>query len=340
MKEIFEGKKILVTGGTGSIGSEIVKQVLKYNPKQVRVYSRDDTKQFHLDQELSEHRDTIRLLIGDIRNLDRLTRAMDDVDIVFHAAAMKHVPACENNPSEALDVNVIGTRNVINAAFDNNVEQVIMVSTDKAVNPINLLGTTKLMAEKLISSTYFHKGRKTTSFSTVRFGNVINSRGSVIPLFMNQIKNGGPVTITDPEMSRFFMTIPQAAKLVLKATSLSKGNETFILKMPALKLKDLVSTIVENCAPKMGIKPESIEIKKIGARPGEKNHELLLTEDEVEKGYETDELFIIPTTVPEEFVQPNTNYPGARLLRDGNYDSRKSKYLNKEEIWNLIKDNI
>ncbi len=292
MDDIFKNKNIIVTGGTGSIGSEIVRRVLEYDPKVVRILSRDETKQFEFEQELGNI-ENIRFLIGDIRDKDRLKRAFEGIDIVFHAAAMKHVPACEYNPFEAVQTNVIGTQNVIDAALENEVEKVIAISTDKAASPINTMGATKLLAEKLIIDANYYKGRRKTVFSCVRFGNVIGSRGSVIPLFEKQIQRGGPVTITDPKMTRFMMTIPQAVDLVFKATKIARGGEIFIFKMPVVRLKDLAETMIEKFAPDYGYKKENISIKIIGARKGEKMHEKLMLEEEAQFAYENDEMFIV-----------------------------------------------
>ena len=292
MDNIFKDKKIMVTGGTGSIGSEIVRRVLQYGPEVVRILSRDESKQFDLEQELGT-RENVRFLIGDVRDKDRLDRAFEDIDIVFHAAAMKHVPACEYNPFEAVKTNVVGTQNVIDAAFDNNVGKVIAISTDKAASPINTMGATKLLAEKLIIDANFYKGHRKTVFSCVRFGNVMGSRGSVIPLFEKQIKNGGPVTVTDPEMTRFMMTIPQAVNLVFKATKMTQGGEIFIFKMPVVKLGDMANVMINNLAPIYGYKPEDIQIDTIGIRNGEKMYEHLMNEEEARYAYETKDMFVV-----------------------------------------------
>src|SRR3989344_4252764 len=230
MKDVFEGKDILVTGGCGSIGSEIVKQLLKYNPKKIRVMDNNESNLFYLGQELNT--DKVRLLIGDVRDRNRVYRAMKGVDIVFHAAALKHVPLCEYNPFEAVSTNVVGTENMISAAIDNGVEKFIGISTDKAVNPINTMGATKLLSEKIIIDTSLSEMR--TKFCCVRFGNVLDSVGSVIPIFKKQIKNKGPLTITDKNMTRFFMTMPDAINLVLKASEITEGGEIFILKMDVI----------------------------------------------------------------------------------------------------------
>jgi len=292
MENIFKDKKIMVTGGTGSIGSEIVRRVLKYNPKVVRILSRDESKQFELEQEI-EDLENVRFLIGDVRDKDRLNRAFEDIDIVFHAAAMKHVPACEYNPFEAVKTNVVGTQNVIDAALDNDVGKVITISTDKAASPINTMGATKLLAEKLIIDANFYKGHRKTVFSCVRFGNVMGSRGSVIPLFEKQIQNGGPVTVTDPEMTRFMMTIPRAVDLVFKATKKAQGGEIFIFKMPVVRLGDLAKVMIENLAPRYGHKPKDIQIDTIGIRNGEKMYEHLMNEEEAWYAYETDDMFVV-----------------------------------------------
>ena len=292
MENIFKDKKIMVTGGTGSIGSEIVRRVLQYEPKVVRILSRDESKQFELEQEIG-HLENVRFLIGDVRDKDRLDRAFEDIDIVFHAAAMKHVPACEYNPFEAVKTNVVGTQNVIDAALDNDVGKVIAISTDKAASPINTMGATKLLAEKLIIDANFYKGHRKTVFSCVRFGNVMGSRGSVIPLFEKQIKNGGPVTVTDPEMTRFMMTIPQAVDLVFKATKKAQGGEIFIFKMPVVKLGDLAQVMIDNLAPIYGHKPEDIRIDTIGIRNGEKMYEHLMNEEEARYAYETEDMFVV-----------------------------------------------
>lgn len=292
MENIFKDKKILVTGGTGSIGSEIVRRVLQYGPEVVRILSRDETKQFEMKQEIG-HFENVRFLIGDVRDKDRLNRAFEDIDIVFHAAAMKHVPACEYNPFEAVKTNVVGTQNVIDAALDNSVEKVIAISTDKAASPINTMGATKLLAEKLIIDANFYKGHRKTVFSCVRFGNVMGSRGSVVPLFEKQIKNGGPVTVTDPEMTRFMMTIPQAVDLVFKATKMMQGGEIFIFKMPVVKLGDMANVMVRNLAPRYGYKSDDIQIDIIGIRNGEKMYEHLMNEEEARYAYETEDMFVV-----------------------------------------------
>lgn len=275
LNDLFKGKIILVTGGTGSIGSEIVKQLLKYDPKQIRIYSRDETKHFFLMKELQEGQKITRHLIGDIRDKERLERAIQDVDIIFHAAALKHVNFCEYNPFEAIKTNVMGTQNLIDLAIKHNVTKVVAISTDKAVYPNTIMGITKLLMERIIIGAHNYLGNASTKFSVVRFGNVINSRGSVVPLWVEQIKNGGPVTITDKKMKRFFMDIPDAVKLVVAAMSTMRGQEIFVLKMKEKKISSLARKVIKEYG-----KGKKIPIKIIGAFDREKTLERLFTDEE------------------------------------------------------------
>jgi UDP-N-acetylglucosamine 4,6-dehydratase/5-epimerase len=288
----FRDRTVLVTGGTGSIGSAIVEALLPLEPRALRVLSRDDSKQFDLAQ---RHRDAplLRMLIGDVRDRERMTRAMAGVELVFHAAAMKHVPASEFNPFEATETNVRGTQNVVEAAIDAGVERVLGVSTDKAVDPTNVMGATKLLAERLLSAAESYKGASTTRFASVRFGNVIGSRGSLVPLIRGQVARGGPVTVTDPEMSRYMMPIDEAVRLCFSAMSRMRGGEVFVLKMPRVRVGDLVEVLVEAYAPQFGFRADEIEVETIGMRPGEKRHETLLTDDEAAAAEEIDGMYVV-----------------------------------------------
>lgn len=289
---LFADRRVLVTGGTGSIGGAIVEALLPASPRALRVVSRDDSKQFELAQ---RHRDAeaLRMLIGDVRSRERMTRAMAGVDLVFHAAAMKHVPACEFNPFEATETNVRGTQNVVEAAIDAGVDRVLGISTDKAVDPTNVMGATKLLAERLLSAAEFYKGPSRTRFASVRFGNVIGSRGSLVPLIRGQVARGGPVTITDPEMSRYMMPIADAVGLCFAAMERMEGGEVFILKMPRVRVGDLVEVLVETYAPQFGFRADEIAIETIGIRAGEKRHEVLLTADEAAAADEVDGMFVV-----------------------------------------------
>jgi len=334
MKNEFKGKRILVTGGTGSIGSAIVKLLLPHKPKQIRIFSRDETKQFELEQQLGGN-SIVRFLVGDIRDKERLGMAMENIDIVFHAAALKHVSSCENNPFEAVKTNVQGTQNVIDCAFANNVEKVIGISTDKATDPTNVMGCTKLLAEKIMLASYFYKGAHKTKFCFVRFGNVLGSRGSVVPLFLQQIRAGGPVTITDPNMTRFFMTISDAVTLVFKAASFMRDREIFILKMPVVKIGDLAKAVLE--LEKEKGEHTGVGIKIIGKKNGERVHEKLLTVEEAENALETKYMFVI---VPQEVFRSQkvfAYYPGAKKAKIKEYNSKTEKKLTIKEIKKMLR---
>lgn len=336
LKNFYEGKTILVTGGVGSIGSEIVRNVLEYNPKAVRVLDINETGLFDLEQELQSKK--IRLFVGDVKDKERLRRAIEGVDIVFHAAALKHVPLCEYNPFEAVKTNVYGTQNLIDVAMDEEIEKFITISTDKAVNPINVMGATKLLAERLTVSANFYKGDRKTAFSCVRFGNVFDTRGSVIPLFRKQIKNGGPLTITNSNMTRFMMSISKAVELVLKAAEMAEGGGIFIFKMPALRIGDLAEAMIQELAPECGYVHNEIEIKNIGKRLGEKLYEELMTEEEAENAYEDEEMFIVlPQTsgiTGELSYNLSNNFKKSEKKE---YSSKNTKLLTMEEVRAIIK---
>ncbi len=331
----FKNKKILVTGGTGCIGSEIVKSILNYEPKVVRIFSNDEDTTFKMSQEIGASRNR-RFLIGDIRDKERLITAMNGIDIVYHAAALKHVPLCEYNPFEAIKTNVLGTQNIIEAALENNVKKVINISTDKAVNPVNTMGATKLLAEKLITDANFYKGPRKTIFSCVRFGNVLFSRGSVIPLFEEQIKQKKMITITDPKMTRFMMSLDNTIELVFKATLIAKGGEIFILKMPVVKLGDLADVVIKKYAEKYQCRFSEIKKEVIGPRPGEKIFEGLMTEKEAEKAFETKEMLIIPPQAEFGINIKTSDYKNASISKLKRYASRDVKPLSKMEINKLL----
>ncbi len=322
----YKDKVLLVTGGAGSIGSEITKKILEYNPSVIRVLDNNETALFELEEELNS--DKLRVFYGDVRDKDRLKRAFDNVDIIFHAGALKHVPLCEFNPFDAVKTNIIGTQNVLDVALDRDVEKVIFVSTDKAVNPINVMGATKLLAERLTISANHYTGDKETVFSCVRFGNVLNSRGSVIPVFKNQIKNGGPVKITDKDMTRFIMGIPEAVELILKAGQKADGGEIFILKMPATNIMDLAEVMIENLANIYNHNPEEIGIEIIGKRVGEKMYEEPMTADESIYAIDDGELFILNSNSQEN------------LNNTMEYNSDYVDKLSKDQISDIINDTL
>ena len=331
MKNLFERKKIFITGGTGSIGQAILQEILKYKPTVVRILDIDETKQFELQQEY-EDCENVRLLLGDVRDKERLSRAIEDIDIVFHTAALKHVLACEYNPFEAVKTNIIGIQNLIDIALDEEVEKFIFTSSDKAVNPSNVMGATKLLAERLVTSANYYKGARKTIFSSVRFGNVLGSRGSVIPLFKKQISREGPVTITNKKMTRFIMPMRDAIKLLFKATELAQGGEIFVFKMNALKITDLAEVMIEELAPKYGYTPEGIKMEIIGNKPGEKLYEELMTEDEARRGLESEDMFIVLPEMKELSDIDKSSYPSTSQVEIKAYVSNNEKLLTKEEI--------
>ena len=335
MTSIITGKRILVTGGSGSIGSEIVRNLLPLQPKEIRVFNRSEAPQVELQKELQDHKN-ITYFIGDVRDEIRLGEVLEGIDIIFHTAALKHVDICEYNPYEALITNTIGTKNVIKYALQKNIEKVILISTDKATNPTNTMGATKLLAERLITEADYNKGDRRTIFCSVRFGNVLGSTGSIIPLFKKMIREQKQITITDLNMTRFAMTIPEAAKLTLKAAEISGGGETFILKMNSLKLCDLVDAILEMTSKKYGINMQEINRKVIGLRPGEKVHEDLITETEWARAIETDEIYIILSPIDKTKTIENYRNLGGRRPQTYNYNSRDGKLLKKEEIISLL----
>lgn len=335
LEETFRDKRILVTGGTGSIGGELVRKLLEYNPKVIRIFSNDENALFNLELDLQQYTN-LRFLVGDVRDKERLRRAAEDIEIVFHAAALKHVPSCEYNPFEAIKTNVIGTQNLLEVAIDMNVEKVITISTDKAVSPVNVMGATKLLAERLTIAANYYKGFKRTVFSCVRFGNVLGSRGSVVQLFEKQIRNGGPVTLTDPDMIRFVMSMDRAIELMLKAAEMAKGEEIFIFKMPALHIKNLADVMIQKLAPKYGYEPRDIKVKIVGRRKGEKLYEELMTEDEAMNAYETEDMLVV---LPENPIIP-AQREGLKRIASKTYTSKDTTELTKKEIEDLLESII
>ena len=332
MASILKNKSILVTGGTGTIGSALVKQAIIENAKKIIVFSNDENGLFELEEQFSNHKN-IEYVIGDIRNEDIVSSITKNIDIVFHAAALKHVDRCESNPFEAIAVNTIGTRNVIKYSIIESVKKVILISTDKAVNPIGVMGATKLLAEKLMSSEGFQQNSKTI-LATVRFGNVIKSRGSILPKIEKQIAKGGPITLTDQRMMRFFMSEHDAINLILNATDLAKGGEIFVSKMPLLNLKDLFETMKEILAPKFGHNPNKIKIKTTGIRPGEKLIEFLLNNTEMENALETKNFFIIS---PLNSTTKNSHYPNTKKSKNLQSYFENMEPLSKKEIISILK---
>jgi UDP-N-acetylglucosamine 4,6-dehydratase len=293
---------VLVTGGTGSFGKKFVEIMLRdFQAKKLIIFSRDELKQHEMRVGGFDH-PSLRYFIGDVRDVVRLRRAMHGVDIVVHAAALKQVPACEYNPIEAIMTNVMGARNVVDAALDTGVKKVMAISTDKAVNPVNLYGATKLCAEKLVVQSNAYSGEAGARFSCVRYGNVVGSRGSVIPLFLKQ-RRDGKITVTHKDMSRFWITLEQGVRFVIRSIEQMYGGEVFVPKIPSTSIMDLVQAIAPEC-----------EVKFIGIRPGEKIHEVLVSEDEARHTLEFDDMFVIQPARPWWF---SDNWPHGKPLPDG-----------------------
>lgn len=319
-----DGKTVLITGGTGSFGKKMTEVLLRdHDVRKLIVFSRDELKQYEMQQQFKDSR--LRYFIGDVRDRDRLFRAFDGVDIVIHAAAMKQVPAAEYNPMEAVKTNIHGAANVIDAALDAGVERVIALSTDKAAAPVNLYGATKLVSDKLFVAANSYAGRRKTRFSVVRYGNVVGSRGSVVPLFLDR-KATGRLPITDPRMTRFWITLEQGARFVLESLERTYGGEIFVPKIPTARVIDLAKAIA----------PEA-EIEYVGIRPGEKIHEVLITEDDARHTLEYDDHFVI---VPEFSWWGKRPRDGGHPCRDGFvYSSDTNPWiLSVEEIRRLIHD--
>ena len=298
MKEFYQNKSILITGGAGSVGQALCEKLLNYDPKTIALFDINENALFHLRQKYTKNPGgKIRFLLGDIKNLDRLQYAFKGVDIVIHGASYKHVLECEYNPLDAVETNINGTTNVIQAAINQGVKKVIFTSSDKAANPSNTMGTTKLLAEKLIIAANDY-GARTTIFSCCRFGNVVGTSGSVVPLFKKQILENGAITVTDPGMTRFMITQETAIDLVLKAGVLSEGGEIFIFKMPVVKIGDLADAMIQ----KYGKAKKVI----IGKKPGEKMYEEIMTEEEMSRAVEGSEMYVI---LPQTKTIAFSNYP-------------------------------
>lgn len=318
----FDGKTVLITGGTGSFGKMFTSLLLKeWNPDSVRIYSRGELLQWEMQQKIQD--DRLRFFIGDVRDKDRLYRAMNDVDIVVHAAALKQVPAAEYNPIEAVKTNIDGASNVINASIDNGVEKVMALSTDKAVHPVNLYGATKMVAEKLFVQGNTYAGGRNTRFACTRYGNVVGSRGSIIPLFLEQRKQGR-VTITDERMTRFWLTLEQGARFVAQCIETMRGGEIFVPKIPSMRITDLAKIVAPDC-----------EVEIIGIRPGEELHEVLLTEDEARHSKDMGDYFIIEPEL--RFWQKNNGHEGKSLPEGFRYSSESNTtWLDADELMSMV----
>ncbi|MFN2232591.1 MAG: UDP-N-acetylglucosamine 4,6-dehydratase (inverting) [Anaerolineales bacterium] len=321
----WKNQKILVTGGTGSFGKKFIRVLLdEYSPEKLIVYSRDELKQHEMRSSGYDH-PNLRYFIGDVRDQPRLRRAMQDVDIVVHAAALKQVPACEYNPMEAVKTNILGTANVVDASIDARIKKVLFLSTDKAVTPVNLYGATKLTAEKLVVASNAYAGDMQTRLSCVRYGNVVGSRGSVVPIFIRQRENGNRLTITDKRMTRFWLSLEQGVRFVISNIERMHGGEVFVPKIPSTKIIDLARVIA----------PQA-EIKVIGIRPGEKLHEMMISRDESRSTIELEDRFVVEP-FGHLWFRHNWEDEGTRVPDGFKYTSdNNSEWLTVEQIQKLV----
>ena len=325
---VFEGKKILITGGTGSLGNALTSRLLNYDVDTIRIFSRNENKQITMESKFND--DRLRFLLGDVRDYPRLVRAMEDIDIVFHAAALKHVPVIEYNPFEAIKTNVIGSQNVIDACLKENVEKAVAIGTDKAVSPLNTYGATKLLMEKLFvtASNYLKKERHQTKFFALRYGNVLGSSGSVIPKFIKQIKNKEKITITDPNMTRFSISMDEALDFILNATKIAKGSEIFIPKLRAYTIKDIKDVLFELL--------QKSDEENIGIREGEKLNEILINSDEIRYTWEYENMYMLLNLSVQKHISldefPNKN----RVTNMDDYNSGSVEKIPKDEMKKII----
>lgn len=326
---MFDNKKILITGGTGSLGQALTKKILDFNVKTVRIFSREEFKQVEMEKNFSDSR--LRFLIGDIRDKERLNRALEDIDIVIHAAALKHVPVAEYNPFEAVKTNVYGSQNLIECCLDQQVEKVLAIGTDKAVSPFNTYGGTKFLMERLFVSANYYKGKSKCDFLAVRYGNVLGSRGSIVPKFIEQCKKSEKITITDPNMTRFNITMNEAIELIFRALKEGNGGDIFVPKLKAYKVQDLLDAIVEI----LGVKIEQI---KIPVRPGEKFHESLISHNEIRNTFESDvDYIILENEIQKQNNIVNDNLNKSNLSKE--YSSDSVKLLQVDELKKILISN-
>lgn len=331
---MIAGQKVLITGGGGSIGRVLVRDFLGRDPEVVRIFDNDEGRLADFKRSQDDRR--CRYLVGDVRDRQRLERALEDIDVVVHLAAMKHVGTSEYNPFEAVKTNVIGVQNLIDAAIDANVDTVVFSSSDKAVNPANTMGTTKLLGEKLMTAGNKHKGRPGIRFASVRFGNVVGSSQSVIPVFEGQIQQGGPVTLTDPKMTRFVLTFDDVCELIVDALEHTSGGEVFLRKMDAVQISDLAEVMIETVAPEYGHEPTDIDVVTTGKRVAETYHEHVLTEREAARTVENGPLCAILPETGENGYLEHDGLDGFRPAEDVVRSSADAETLSKGEIRALL----
>lgn len=339
---VFKGKRILITGVCGTVGSELLQQLLSSVnslPEEVIGVDNNESALFFMDQRwLSEER--AHFFLSDIRDRDELTRRLRGIDIVFHTAALKHVVLCERSPEQAVQTNIHGVQNLISAAYEAGVNKVIFTSSDKAVNPTNVMGTSKLMGERLMTAANSSKRGDGPVFTSTRFGNVLGSNGSVIPIFRKQIAKGGPVTLTDPEMTRFVMSIEESVRLVIDSACLARGGEVFITKMPVIRIKDLAEVMIEELAPLYGHDPKTIRLETIGTKPGEKLYEELMSQEETRRAVELPNYFSVLPAFRGLYQDIDYSYPNIVSKTVTNpYVSADATILSKAELRDFLQRN-
>lgn len=329
----LERARVLITGAAGTVGQELTAQLVDLDIAELRLLDSNETELFFL-MEAYRHRPRVHAFLGDVRDEDKLVQMMRNIDVVFHAAALKHVTVCERAPFDAVQTNIEGVHHIIKAAQVNGVRRALFTSSDKAVNPTNVMGTTKLMGERLFTAANaLASDVSDPVFGSTRFGNVAGSRGSVVPVFLQQIERGGPVTLTDREMTRFVMTIHEAVSLVIKSALMMCGGEVFIAKMPVLRIEDLALEMIELLAPHFGHAPKDIEVIEIGAKPGEKRYEELMSEEETRRSVELADFFVVLPAFRNEYSHIEYAYPegtGARVSRA--YRSDQEPPMTRAEV--------
>ena len=337
---LWAGKRVLITGICGTIGSELLKQLIRLNPAEIIGLDNNESELFFKMEDYRNGEST-HFVLGDVRDPDKMTRIARGIDIILHTAALKHVILCEQSPRDSVQTNITGVQNVIDAAFMNNVERVIFTSSDKAVNPSNVMGTSKLMGERLMTAANAYKRNDGPIFTSTRFGNVLGSRGSVIPLFKQQIKIGGPVTLTDDRMSRFIMTLEEAVRLVIGSTFLARGGEILITKMPTVRIIDLAQVMIQELAPKFGYDPKDLEIDVIGQKPGEKLYEELMNDEETRRAIELEDYYVVMPAFKSVYKNIDYEYPNMNGIVNVNqpYNSSLMEPMSTEELTIFIRNN-
>ncbi len=336
----LKAQRILVTGACGTIGRELCRQLLeKYQVEELVALDNNESALFFLKEAFSKHPQAA-FFLADVRDRDKLSRRMKGIDVVFHAAAFKHITFCERSPFEAVQTNILGVQNVIYAAIENGVKRVIFTSSDKAVNPTNVMGTSKLMGERLITAANCNLRGEGPSFTSTRFGNVLGSRGSVIPVFSEQIRRGGPVTLTDAAMTRFIMSITEAVQLLIDSSRLACGGEVFVTKMPAVRIQDLAEIMIQELTPVYGLKAEDIRIELVGVKPGEKMYEELINIEETRRSWELSRYFVVLPAFTEMYRKIEFKYADIQSKEVTKaYHSGNETPLSKTQLAAFLKEN-